>query len=98
MKNNIKKFIYLYLIYGLLSSCIFINLYSLFFLKRLHLSLEGIKGYFISSIIFFPVTWGLKEVSKEYIETWKQGSTSARLILFFGLIFVLYGVYYRANR
>ncbi|WP_330112456.1 hypothetical protein VSU16_14810 (plasmid) [Cetobacterium somerae] len=98
MKNKIKKFIYMYLVYGYLSTCIITNVYSLIYLKKYDLSLDALIGNILASIVVFPVVWGLKEVFKEYIETWKQGSTSARLILFFGLIFVLYGVYYRANR
>ena len=98
MKNKIKKFIYTYLIYGYLSTCIITNIYTLVYLKKHDLTLNSFISNIGMSIIFFPVVWGLKEVFKEYIETWKQGSTSARLILFFGLIFVLYGVYYRANR
>ena len=98
MKNKIKSFIYSYLIYGYLSTCILTNIYSLICFKKYDLTKEAFIGNILASIVVFPVVFGLKEVFKEYIETWKQGSTSARLILFFGLIFVLYGVYYRANR
>ncbi|MGL5022282.1 MAG: hypothetical protein ACRC5S_03190 [Cetobacterium sp.] len=98
MKNKIKKFIYTYLIYGYLSTCIITNIYTLVYLKKHDLTLNSFISNIGMSIIFFPVVWGLKEVGKEYVKIWKEGRLSARLILIFGSLFVLYGVYYRANR
>lgn len=98
MKNKIKKFVYTYLIYGYLSTFIITNIYSLVYLKKYDVSLNSFIQNIGLSIIFFPVVWGLKEVGNGYVKVWKEGRLSARLILIFGSLFVLYGVYYRATR
>ncbi|MGL5754858.1 MULTISPECIES: hypothetical protein [Bacteria] len=98
MKNKIKGYIYSYLIYGYLSTCVLTNIYSLICFKKHDLTKEAFIGNIGLSVMVYPVVWGLKEVGKEYVKIWKEGRLSARLILIFGSLFVLYRVYRNATR
>ena len=96
-KFNLRKWIFNYLFYGYFISIVFINICNYIFYKKLDLSLRTLKGNFMIAFLIMPLSLGFKSLYYEYKEIWKTGELDRKIFIILGIIFVVYGVYYRAR-
>lgn len=96
-KFDLKKWIFNYLFYGYFISIVFINICNYIFYKKFDLSLRTLKGNFMVAFLIMPLSLGFKSLYYEYKEIWKTAELDRKIFIILGIIFVVYGVYYRAK-
>jgi hypothetical protein len=95
-KFNLRKWIFNYLIYGYLVNIIVVVVTN-YFLKDYLINKKELLGSFITCIVVMPLSLGFKNLYYEYKEIWKTAELDRKIFIILGIIFVVYGVYYRAK-
>ncbi|MBC2856821.1 hypothetical protein H3N56_10250 [Cetobacterium sp. 2A] len=96
-KIDLKKWLFNYLFYGYFLSLLILNFYSYISYDEFSFSFKILKGNFIIALIIMPLSMGFKNLFFEYKDIWKNSKVSKKIFIVLGLIFVIYGVYYRAK-
>lgn len=96
MKNklNLKKWILNYIYFGVIPYCLLCFYFKLPMHFRIRDILYDLLYSFVAMIVFYP----FKNLYFEYKEIWKESGIAKKIFIVLGLIFVVYGVYYRAKR
>lgn len=96
MKNklNLKKWILNYIYFGVIPYC----LLRFYFKVPMYFKLKNILFIILYSFVAMIVFYPFKSLYFEYKEIWKESGIAKKIFIVLGLIFVVYGVYYRAKR
>ena len=95
-KFNLRKWIFNYLFYGYFISIVFINICNYIFYRKFDLSFTTLRGNIVIGFFIMFLSLGFKNLYYEYKEIWKTAELDRKIFIILGIIFVVYGVYYRA--
>lgn len=96
-KFNLRKWIFNYIFYGYFIALLIVIIYNLVKFKEFGINFKILKGNFIVAFIIMPLSLGFKNLYYEYKEIWKTAELDRKIFIILGIIFVVYGVYYRAK-
>ena len=92
-KFNLRKWIFNYVFFGVLPYF----LLSLYFGTLEYLGVIDIFYDLFLSFIVMLFFYPFKNLYYEYKEIWKTAELDRKIFIILGIIFVVYGVYYRAK-
>lgn len=96
-KFDLKKWLFNYLIYGYFLSLLILNIYTFVLYKEFSYSFKILKGNILVAFFIMFLSLGFKNLYYEYKEIWKTAELDRKIFIILGIIFVVYGVYYRAR-
>ena len=92
-KFDLKKWIFNYLIFGVIPYF----LLALFFDTLDSFTVRDIFYDLFLSLVVMIFFYPFKNLYYEYKEIWKTAKLDRKIFIILGIIFVVYGVYYRAR-
>ena len=92
-KINLRKWGFNYLCFGIVPYYIL----CLYFGVEINLKLKNILYDILFTLLTMFLLYPFKKLFNDYKEAWKTAELDRKIFIVLGIIFVVYGVYYRAK-